>query len=109
MEKDDRIADEAEPDVAAHPRGCAPHAPDREPFPQAQQAGEDHEAEADYSVEDADDRSAACATDGEMGVWNVDREPDRESDHAAPKPSPMCSIDEHRLYFLRSIIPGAML
>ena len=94
--------------MATHPGGGASHAPDRKSLTQAEQSGEDHEAEANDPIENADDRPTARSANGEVRVWDIDRDTHCCSDHASPEPLSMCLIDDHRRYLL-SIIPGAML
>ena len=71
VKKDQRIAEEAQPDMAAHPGLRPAHAPDRIFFAKAEQRGKNHEPVAGAAVNQADDAAAARAAAREQRVGNI--------------------------------------
>src|SRR5207244_5208567 len=99
VEKNQRKAEKAEPEMAAHPGLRAAEAPDGDAFAGAQCGGEEHEGESKNAEEQANGAAATRALRGVEGVGDVDRDGERGDDCGGQGPGAMGAVYAHRVSF----------
>src|SRR5487761_120914 len=91
--ENDRKANQAEPEMAAHPRLCASHTPHREFLPCTEKSRENHQREASDTEGKADGAPSARALRGIDRIGYVYGGGDYQENRRANHPIALCAVE----------------